>query len=85
MAQIIEGMDKQKGWWFTGNGSFVSNGYVVYVNGLDGNDPNPIATGQFKTSLMDSTNTSKKTAFSSFIGTLKAIADAAAASEEKYL
>ena len=34
-----------KGWWFTGAGSFISNGYVIYTNGLDGYAPNPIAVG----------------------------------------
>lgn len=39
---ITEGMNS-KGWWFTGGKSFMSNGYVIYKNGLDGNPPNPTA------------------------------------------
>ena len=44
----IEGWDS-KGWWFTGAGSFVSNGYVIYSNGLDGWLPNPNAILQGST------------------------------------
>ena len=41
----VEGMNSS-GWWFTGGSSFMSNGYVIYKNGLDGNPPNPNAVLQ---------------------------------------
>lgn len=41
----LESMD-EKGWWFTGNKSFMSNGYAIYANGLDGDPPNPTAVAQ---------------------------------------
>lgn len=77
-----------KGWWFTGAGSFISNGYVIYTNGLDGYAPNPIAVGQggnLLSNLIDDRNEEKNAAFSKFISTLRAVADAQAAAEEKYL
>ena len=41
----IEGLDS-KGWWFTGGTSFMSNGYVIYKDGLDSWAPNPNAIAQ---------------------------------------
>ena len=87
-AQETQGADSKKGWWFVGNGSFVSNGYVVYVNGLDGEDPNPIANGsgaKMRNNLVGGPEDSKRRSLSAFISTLTAIADASAASEKKYL
>lgn len=38
----LEGMNS-KGWWFDGGTSFMSNGYVIYYNGLNDELPNPTA------------------------------------------
>ena len=83
----IEGWDS-KGWWFTGAGSFVSNGYVIYSNGLDGWLPNPNAILQgstFQTRLLDTRSMDKRSSHFQFISQLQAIADKAAADERKYL
>lgn len=44
----IDGYD-QNGWWFTGGTSFMSNGYVIYTDGLDDWPPNPTAIAQGRT------------------------------------
>lgn len=83
----IEGWDS-KGWWFTGGGSFVSNGYVIYSNGLDGWLPNPNAILQgstFQARLLDTRSMDKRSSHYQFISQLQAIADKAAADEHKYL
>ena len=88
MSMPIEGFDNKKGWWFAGNGSFVSNGYVIYKNGLDPHDPNPIALGYGENltgNLLGNRDTETNAAFAKIVNVLKSIADASAASEEKYL
>ena len=88
MSMPIEGFSKEKGWWFTGNGSFISNGYVIYKNGLSPHDPNPIALGYgegLTDSLLNNRNAEANAAFAKVIGILESVAKASAASEEKYL
>lgn len=83
----IEGMNS-KGWWFTGGGSFMSNGYVIYVNGLDGWLPNPNALAQgfeYDKRIFDTRSMDKRASYFKFISTLRQVAEKAAAGEEKYL
>ena len=87
MAMSFEGYDNRKGWWFHGNGSFISNGYVIYKEGLNGNPPNPIALtqGTNLVSLLGNRDAEANAAFAKIIHVLKSIADAAAAEEDAYL
>lgn len=83
----LEGMDST-GWWFTGGTSFMSNGYVIYTNGLDGYPPNPTAVAQGNTyayRLFDQRSMDKRSSYYQFTASLKAIADRAAANERQFL
>lgn len=83
----IEGMNS-KGWWFTGGSSFMSNGYVIYTNGLDGWLPNPNAILQGRTydfRLFDARSMDQRASYFKFITQLQQIVDKAAANEEAYL
>lgn len=83
----IEGINSS-GWWFTGGSSFMSNGYVIYKNGLDGNPPNPNAVLQgraYDYRLFDQRSMDVRASYYQFISHLQAVADKAAANERKYL
>lgn len=83
----MEGMNS-KGWWFNGGTSFMSNGYVIYSNGLDGEPPNPTAVAQGNTyayRLFDQRSIDKRSSYYQFTTQLKAIADKTAANESKFL
>ena len=83
----VEGYGSQ-GWWFTGGASFVSNGYVIYKNGLDGWLPNPTAVLQgrtFNERLLDTRSQDVRSSYAEFIDQLETIAARAALNEEKYL
>lgn len=83
----MEGMNST-GWWFTGGTSFMSNGYVIYTNGLDGYPPNPTAVAQGNTyayRLFDQRSMDKRSSYYQFTASLKAIADRAAANERQFL
>lgn len=82
-----EGIDST-GWWFTGGTSFMSNGYVIYKNGLDGYPPNPTALAQGTTydyRMFDQRSLNPRSSYAQFITYLSKIADQAAANEEAYL
>lgn len=83
----LTGMD-QNGWWFTGGSSFMSNGYVIYKSGLDGNPPNPTALLQGNTyayKLFDYRSTDKRSSYSQFTTHLHSVAERAAENEERFL
>lgn len=66
--RTIHGYDS-KGWWFTGAGSFMSNGYVIYKNGLDGDLPNPTAIQQgltYRSRLFDERSMDKRSSYYQF-------------------
>lgn len=77
----------QNSWWFTGNGSFVSNGYVIYKGGLDGDLPNPIALNQggkeYNRIISPSTNPLSN--YSQLINYLNKIKDMEAEKEKEFL
>lgn len=77
----IQAFDKEKGYWFTGNGSFVSNEYVIYANGLDGNPPNPIATKYGNIFNLDYID-KRRGPFEEFISLLTTAAERAAINEK---
>jgi len=57
------------GWWFTGGTSFMSNGYVIYRDGLGGYDPNPFAIKQgnsYNSRLFDSRSMDKRSSYYKF-------------------
>ena len=83
----IEGLDS-KGWWFTGGKSFVSNGYVIYTDGLDGWLPNPNGLLQGDTFVarnLDRRSDDKRSSYYQFVNKLQQVAARAAANEESYL
>lgn len=83
----IQGYDS-KGWWFTGGTSFMSNGYVIYTNGLDGWPPNPTAIAQgrtYESRLFDQRSMDQRSSYYQFTSQLRAIANRAAANEKRYL
>lgn len=76
------------GWWFTGGTSFMSNGYVIYRDGLGGYDPNPFAIKQgnsYNSRLFDSRSMDKRSSYYKFTKQLSEIANRAAASEKRFL
>lgn len=76
-----QGFDDKRGWWFAGNGSFISNGYVIYSNGLDGHDPNPLAlksASKFAMNYIDK----RKEPFQEFISLLRLAASRAELNEK---
>lgn len=78
----------QNGWWFTGGTSFMSNGYVIYLKGLDDEPPNPFAVKQGSTyvyRMFDKRSMDKRASYYQFTSYLKQIADKAATNEQKYL
>lgn len=83
----IQGYDS-KGWWFTGGTSFMSNGYVIYTDGLDGWPPNPTAIAQgrtYESRLFDQRSMDQRSSYYQFTSQLRAIANRAAANEKRYL
>lgn len=83
----IEGLDS-KGWWFTGGTSFMSNGYVIYKDGLDSWAPNPNAIAQgitYDYRMFDQRSLDSRASYAQFIKYLTDIADRAAQNEKKYL
>ena len=62
----INGYNTQKGWWFTGGTSFMSNGYVIYTKGLNNNPPNPTALAQgrtYESRLFDERSTNPRSSY----------------------
>lgn len=78
----------QQGWWFTGGGSFMSNGYVIYKNGLEPDLPNPNGLLQGATYLnrmFDNPIISNRSSLGQLINQLNTMADVQAANEAAFL
>lgn len=73
---------------FGGGTSFMSNGYVVYPGGLQGQEPNPYAVKQgnsYIDKMFYIRSTDVRSSFYQFIEYLKALGDQEAAKEQAYL